>query len=106
MVLTWAVESLAKAGTLSIVGVYPDAAQRFPIGTAMNKNLTVRMGNCNHRKYIPRLVDLVRSSAVDPAKILTQVAPLMNALDAYKQFDTRQEGWIKVMLQPAAAAAA
>ena len=96
IVLTWAVEALAKAGTLSVVGVYPDAARTFPIGSAMNKNLTLRMGNCNHRKYIP----------VDPSVILTQSASLMNALDAYRQFDKRQEGWIKVMLEPAAAAAA
>lgn len=106
IVLTWAVEALAKAGTLSVVGVYPDAARTFPIGSAMNKNLTLRMGNCNHRRYIPQLLEFVQSRAVDPSKILTQSAPLMNALDAYKQFDKRQEGWIKVMLEPAAAAAA
>ncbi|HJT22757.1 MAG TPA: zinc-dependent alcohol dehydrogenase [Nitrospira sp.] len=106
MVLTWAVESLAKGGTLSIVGVYPQTARTFPIGAAMNKNLTVRMGNCDHRKYVPRLVRLVESGAVDPAKVLTQVAPLMTALEAYKHFDRRQEGWIKVMLDPAAVAAA
>jgi threonine dehydrogenase-like Zn-dependent dehydrogenase len=72
----------------------------------MNKNITIRMGNCNHRKYIPRLVELVQSGAVDPAKILTHAAPLMSAVEAYKQFDKRQEGWIKVMLDPAAVAAA
>ena len=104
--LTWAIESLAKAGTLSIVGVYPDASRTFPIGTAMNNNITVRMGYCNHRKYIPRLVELVQSRAVDPAKILTHSAPLMSALDAYSQFDKRQDGWIKVMLDPAPVAAA
>jgi len=106
IVFGWAVEALAKAGTLSIVGVYPDAAQTFPVGTAMNKNLTIRMGNCNHRKYIPRLIELVQSGAADPSKILTHIAPLMNVLDAYKNFDTRQDGWIKVMLAPTVAAAA
>jgi len=106
IVFGWAVEALAKAGTLSIVGVYPDAAQTFPVGKAMNKNLTIRMGNCNHRKYIPRLIELVQSGAADPSKILTHIAPLMNVLDAYKNFDTRQDGWIKVMLAPTVAAAA
>jgi threonine dehydrogenase-like Zn-dependent dehydrogenase len=106
IVFGWAIEALAKAGTLSIVGVYPDASRTFPIGTAMNKNVTIRMGNCNHRKYIPGLVELVQGRAVEPAKILTHSAPLMSALDAYKHFDRRQEGWIKVMLDPAAAAAA
>ncbi len=56
-VLNWAVQALAKAGTLSIVGVYPPTQHQFPIGEAMNKNLTLRMGNCHHRKYIPHLLD-------------------------------------------------
>jgi threonine dehydrogenase-like Zn-dependent dehydrogenase len=99
-VLFWAVESLAKAGTLSIVGVYPEPAERFPIGKAMNKNLTIRMGNCNHRKYIPKLIELVQSGAIDPAVILTEVQVLSEALEAYKAFDKRQAGWIKVELQP------
>lgn len=102
MALRWAVEVLAKAGRLSIIGVYPETVQWFPIGKAMNKNLTVKMGNCNHRKYIPKLVDLVRANVVDPTQILTQVGPLTSALDAYKNFDKRKEGWIKVMLEPMA----
>lgn len=103
LALSWAVEVLAKAGTLGIVGVYPETARTFPIGTAMNKNLTVKMGNCHHRRYIPMLIDLVRRGTMDPAKILTQTEPLTSAIEAYKAFDTRQPGWIKVKLQPAMA---
>jgi threonine dehydrogenase-like Zn-dependent dehydrogenase len=102
LVLSWAVEASAKAGTLSIIGVYPPKVRFFPIATAMNKNLTVKMGNCNHRKYIPMLVDMVRSGEVDPAEILTQHEPLSSAIDAYKAFDERRPGWIKVKLQPSA----
>lgn len=98
--LTWAVKALAKAGTLSIIGVYPPTHRFFPIGMAMNKNLTINMGNCNHRKYIPTLVDLVRSGQVEPTQILTQVEPLTSVLDAYKAFDKRQPGWVKVELVP------
>jgi threonine dehydrogenase-like Zn-dependent dehydrogenase len=99
--LRWAVECLAKAGTLSIIGVYPQTAKSFPIGEAMNKNLTIKMGNCNHRKYIPMLVDMVRSGEVEPAEILTQHEPLGSAIDAYKAFDERRPGWLKVKLEPA-----
>ena len=101
--LEWAVQGLAKAGTLSIIGVYPPTHKFFPIGMAMNKNLTINMGNCNHRKYIPPLVDMVRDGTVDPAKILTQVEPMMSVLDAYKAFDRRQPGWVKVELVPGSA---
>lgn len=102
--LLWSIQALAKAGTLSIIGVYPPTAQSFPIGMAMNKNLTINMGNCNHRKYIPKLVDLVRSGTVDPSEILTQVEPLTSVIDAFKAFDQRQPGWIKVELVPGIAA--
>lgn len=99
-VLTWAIEALAKAGTLSIVGVYSAESKTFPIGNAMAKNLTIKMGNCNHRKYIPYLIQLVRSGAVHPSEVLTQQEPLTAAIDAYKQFDLRRPGWIKVKLEP------
>ena len=102
MALRWAVRSLAKAGTLGIIGVYPPQAQHFPIGEAMNKNLTLKMGNCNHRRYVPRLVDLVRSGAVDPTAVITQLEGVRGAVEAYEAFDDRRPGWLKVELEPAA----
>ncbi len=102
--LEWALEALAKAGTLSIIGVYAEAVP-MPIANAMEKNLTLNMGNCNHRKYIPKLLELVRTGAVRPADLLTQVEPITGALEAYKAFDTRQPGWMKVKLEPEAIAA-
>lgn len=98
----WAVMSLAKAGTLSIIGVYPQTAKVLPIGVAMNRNLTVNMDNCNHRKYIPKLVNMVRNRMVEPLSVLTQTEPMIDAIEAYKAFDKRQSGWIKVELKPQA----
>jgi threonine dehydrogenase-like Zn-dependent dehydrogenase len=100
--LEWAIEALAKAGTLSIIGVYSEVTNTFPIGKAMEKNLTIKMGNCNHRKYIPRLLELVRNETVKPAEVLTQVEPMSDVIEAYKLFDRRTPGWIKVMLEPQA----
>ncbi|NVI99030.1 glutathione-dependent formaldehyde dehydrogenase [Myxococcus sp. AM009] len=97
--LMWAVEGLAKAGTLSIIGVYPAQVRTFPIGMAMNKNLTMKMGNCNHRKYIPKLLELVRTGVVDPTAILSHVEPMGSAIDAYRNFDLRKPGWVKVELE-------
>lgn len=98
--LMWAVEGLAKAGTLSVIGVYPQTDRFFPIGAAMNKNLTVQMGNCNHRKYIPLLIEYVQSGLMDPSRILTQLEPITSSIAAYKAFDERQPGWVKVELSP------
>jgi threonine dehydrogenase-like Zn-dependent dehydrogenase len=99
--LRWAVEVVAKAGTISIIGVYPPTMETFPIGIAMNKNLTINMGNCNHRKYLPRLVELVRTGAVVPSELITQVENVESAIDAYRAFDQREPGWLKVELAPA-----
>ncbi|WP_437994431.1 zinc-dependent alcohol dehydrogenase [Sorangium sp. So ce145] len=102
-VLQWAVRCVAKAGTIAVIGVYPQTSRTFPIGEAMNKNLTLQMGNCNHRKYIPKLVDLVQTGQVEPTAILTRKAPLESAIDAYKAFDRRDTGWVKVELRPSRA---
>lgn len=59
------------------------------------------MGNCNHRKYLPHLVELVRTGAVVPSALITQVQDIENAVDAYRAFDERQPGWLKVELAPA-----
>ena len=101
-VLSWATQAIAKAGTISIIGVYPETARTFPIGEAMEKNLTLKMGNCHHRKYIPVLLEKVQSGVLDPERILTNVEPMTGVIEAYKAFDTRQPGWIKVKLEPAA----
>ena len=99
--LDWAVELVAKAGSIGIIGVYPPGFDDFPLGTAMNKNLTLRMGNCNHRRYVPRLLDLVRSGAVDPTAFITQHEKPASAIDAYRSFDLREDGWLKTVLDVA-----
>jgi threonine dehydrogenase-like Zn-dependent dehydrogenase len=99
-VLQWAVKAVAKAGTVSIIGVYPANDRFFPIGEAMNRNLSVRMGNCNHRAITPQLVELVANGSFDPISVLTQREPITNAIEAYQAFDAREPGWIKVKLEP------
>ncbi|WP_347251808.1 alcohol dehydrogenase catalytic domain-containing protein [Legionella sp.] len=94
------VDLVAKCGTISIIGVYAEDFMVFPIGKAMNKNVKIVMGNCPHRAYIPFLLQQVQSKVINPAKILTQKMPLIDVVNAYKQFDLRQEGWIKVGLKP------
>lgn len=58
------------------------------------------MGNCNHRKYIPELVEMVRVNRFDPCAILTNTEPVGSVIDAYKAFDRREPGWVKVELLP------
>ncbi|MBI5446171.1 MAG: hypothetical protein HY900_33780 [Deltaproteobacteria bacterium] len=67
----------------------------------MQKNLTMKMGSCNHRRYIPELLEYVESGVVDPSRFVTKVEPLSAILDAYKAFDHAEPGWMKVEIAPA-----
>lgn len=97
--LRWAVQSVCKAGTLAVIGVYSPEL-KFPIAEAFEKNLTIQGGNCPHRRYIPDLVELVAAGVFDPAAVLTQREPLTGVLEAYASFDRRAAGWMKVELLP------
>jgi threonine dehydrogenase-like Zn-dependent dehydrogenase len=97
----WATEMVARAGPIGIIGVYPQTMTSYPIGVAMNKNLTLKMGNCNHRRYIPQLLDLVLTGVVDPTSFITQQEQPTSAIEAYQTFDKRQDGWLKTVLQVA-----
>lgn len=99
--LKWAIEAVAKAGTVSVIGVYTAPVQGFPIEQVMNKNLTLKAGNCNHRRYMPEMIELVRSGVIHPEEFLTQVQPITSAVEAYQAFDRHQTGWVKVKLDPA-----
>ncbi|RJK97590.1 zinc-dependent alcohol dehydrogenase [Vallicoccus soli] len=94
----WAVQGIAKAGTIGVIGVYPQTYATYPFGQAFMKNLTIRTGNCPHRRYIPDLLRLVASGVVDPATVMTQHEGVTNAIEAYETFDRREEGWIKTVL--------
>lgn len=94
----WAVQSVAKAGTVGVIGVYPQTVTSYPFGQAMMKNLTIKAGNCHHRRYIPGLLRLVVDGTVDPAALLTQRAPMTDVLAAYREFADRNPGWLKVAL--------
>ncbi len=98
IVFEWSVMAIAKAGILSIIGVYPDTMRFFPIGMAMQKNQTIRAGNCNHRAYFPELLNWVQEGIIDPTPVLTQKLPFNDVMIAYRHFDKRDESWIKVML--------
>lgn len=98
----WAAQAIAKAGTIGVIGVYPQTINTYPIGVVMNKNLTVNAGNCNHRHYMSQLLKLVADGSVDPALLLTEHEPMTDVMAAYHEFDLREPGWVKVALNPAA----
>ena len=98
--LEWAVEIAAKAGHISLIGVYPPALTQFPIGKAFGKNLTMRMGDCPHRRYLPKLVRLTADGTISPSKLITKQESMEGAIAAYRSFSNHEAGWLKVELLP------
>lgn len=100
--LTWCIDAVRKGGNVSIVGVYGPPWNLLPVGTAMNKGLTMRMNQCNARRYMPHLLELIRTGQVDACGIITHRWRLEDAPQAYELFSRKGGGCIKCVLMPSA----
>jgi threonine dehydrogenase-like Zn-dependent dehydrogenase len=103
--LFWAVHAVRRGGKVSVVGGYGPPANAFPLGVAMNKNLSIRLGQCNVRRYMPHLLDLIRAGIIDAKAIITHRLPLEEAPDGYRMFARKKDDCIKCVLMPAHAQA-
>jgi threonine dehydrogenase-like Zn-dependent dehydrogenase len=96
------IECCRKGGTVSIAGAYGGVADKIPIGALMNKALTIKTGQTHVHRYVPELLDHIRSVRIDPSFVVTHRVPLSEAPHAYHQFREKLDGCIKVVLDPAA----
>lgn len=99
-VLRQAVIACRKGGTVSIVGAYSGLIDKFPMGAAMNKGLTLKMGQMHGQKYIPLLIDHVLKGHVDPSYLLTHKWSLQQGPDGYKMFKEKKDNCIRVAFAP------
>ena len=97
-----AIFACRPGGTLSIPGVYGGLADKIPMGALMNKALTIKTGQTHVHRYVPELLDHIRSGRIDPSFVVTHRLPLSQAPHGYKIFREKQDGCIKVVLDPAA----
>ena len=103
--LEWAIHAVRRVGRVSIIGVYGPPWNLIPIGVAMNKGLTLRMNQCNVRRYMPRLLEHIRAGRIEPRAIITHRLPLDEAPHAYELFARKLDGCVKCVLIPEQAAA-
>ncbi|MBV9495385.1 MAG: glutathione-dependent formaldehyde dehydrogenase [Acidobacteria bacterium] len=100
--LVWAINSVRKAGTISVVGVYGPTFNLVPIGNVVNKGLTVRANQCSVKRHLPRLFEHVREGRIDPKAIITHRYALDEIAEAYEVFTGKREECIKPVVLPAA----
>jgi threonine dehydrogenase-like Zn-dependent dehydrogenase len=99
-VLRQAIQACRKGGNLSVPGVYGGFIDKFPIGAAFSKGLTLRMGQTNVHRYMKPLLNRIEKGEIDPSFVITDRFGLECAAEAYKTFDKHEHGCIKVVLRP------
>jgi glutathione-independent formaldehyde dehydrogenase len=111
------VGSVKATGRLGVVGVFPgkdpkskDALEKkgqiaFDLGAFFEKGLTMGSGQCNVKSYNRYLANLIAAGKAKPSFLVSHELPLTGAVEAYKNFDNREDGWTKVVLKPFATSA-
>ncbi|KIG15230.1 Threonine dehydrogenase [Enhygromyxa salina] len=89
-----------KGGTLSIPGVYAGLLNAVPMGAAMNKGLTWKMGQTHVHRYMGPLLERIIAGEIDPTAIVTHRLPLEDATTGYGLFAEKQDSCVKVVLRP------
>jgi threonine dehydrogenase-like Zn-dependent dehydrogenase len=99
-VLRQCIQACRKGGTVSVPGVYGGLIDKFPIGAAFSKGLTLKMGQTHVPKYMKPLLELIGSGKIDPSFIITHQLRLEQAAEGYRTFRYNTNECIKVVLRP------
>lgn len=100
--LRQAMRAVRPGGNLSIAGVYGGFDDKIPLGAVFNKGITIKMGQTHMQRYMQPLLQLVQEGKIDPSFVITHRVPLSRAPQAYATFCNKEDGCIKVVLDPAA----
>jgi threonine dehydrogenase-like Zn-dependent dehydrogenase len=96
-----AIDIVRRGGTISLIGVYGGAADPLPLMTLFDKQVTLRMGQANVKRWVDDIMPLLTDD--DPLGVdtfATHVLPLNEAPHAYEIFQKKQDGAVKIMLTP------
>jgi threonine dehydrogenase-like Zn-dependent dehydrogenase len=95
-------DAVRRGGTVSLSGVYGGQASPMPLLSMFDKQLQLRMGQCNVRNWTDELLPLVEDEA-DPLGVMDLVTHRVGLEEApamYEKFQKKEDGCIKVVLQP------
>jgi threonine dehydrogenase-like Zn-dependent dehydrogenase len=98
--LRQAILSCRNGGTVSVIGVYGGFVDKFPMGSFMNRSLTMKTGQCHVHRYMRPLLEKIRDGAIDPSFVVTHSLSLDEAPQAFELFMNKQDDCIKVVLKP------
>ena len=99
-VLREAIQCCRNFGVVSIVGVYGGYLDNIPMGSAINRGLTFRMAQTPVQHYLPQLLGRIEKGEIDPSFVITHRARLEDGPAMYKTFRDKQDGCVKVVINP------
>jgi threonine dehydrogenase-like Zn-dependent dehydrogenase len=99
-VLRQTIMACRKGGTVSLAGVYAGWDDKVPMGAAFNKGLTLRMGQTHMMRYMRPLLARIERGELDPTFVISHRFPIDRASEAYRMFRRKEDGIVKVVLQP------
>jgi threonine dehydrogenase-like Zn-dependent dehydrogenase len=100
--LNWAIDSVRKGGTVSVMGAYGPMFSAVKFGDALNKGLTLRMNQCPAKRQWPRLFSHIQNGYLKPNDIVTHRIPLEHIADGYHIFSAKLDDCIKPIILPQA----
>jgi threonine dehydrogenase-like Zn-dependent dehydrogenase len=96
-----AIDIVRRGGTISLSGVYGGMADPMPMLQLFDKQVQLRMGQANVWRWIPELLPLVNDGDPLGAEgFASHHLPLAQAPEAYEKFQKKEDGYVKVLLQP------
>ncbi len=98
--LDLAIRLVRPGAVVSIAGYHTEPVYPFPIHQAYTKNLSVRIGRCNARKYMSQLLPIILEGRLPVTGIISHVLPLRDGVRGYEIFDKRIDSALKVLLKP------
>ncbi|MDP9020300.1 MAG: glutathione-dependent formaldehyde dehydrogenase [Actinomycetota bacterium] len=93
-----AITSCRNGGTVSIMGVYGGMVDKFPLGSVMNRSLTIKTGQCHVHRYLRPLLERIQHGEIDPTFVVTHRMSLAEAAQGYDLFKRKQDDCVKVVL--------
>jgi threonine dehydrogenase-like Zn-dependent dehydrogenase len=99
--LRQAIRACKNGGVVSVIGVYGGFIDKFPMGSLMNRSLTMRTGQCHVQRYMRPLLDRIVRGEIDPSFVITHRMSLEDAPRAYEMFRDKEDHCEKVMLSAA-----
>jgi threonine dehydrogenase-like Zn-dependent dehydrogenase len=98
--LRQAVMACRNGGTVSVIGVYGGFIDKFPMGSFMNRSLTMRAGQCHVQRYMKPLLERIEKGDIDPSFVISHHLPLDQAPHGFKMFLNKEDHCTKIVLQP------